>query len=109
MTTRYLVEGETRPITATLYDGDGASRTAANLTGLTLGIVIRDRARSDVPVSGKASVVTAADGTVKFEPAATDFRASGSPYAVTWTVTDGNGDVAMYPNQQAEKWIVRTL
>lgn len=107
-TTRYLGEGETKPITATLYDGSGPSRTAANLTGLTLGILIKDRRGADVPVSGKATIVTAADGAVKFEPAVTDFKAAASPYTATWTVTDGNSDVAWYPNQQPEKWVVRT-
>lgn len=107
MTTRYLGEGETKPVTATLYDGAGPSRTAAVLTGLTLGILVYDRNGSAVPVSGKASLVTAASGEVKFEPAASDFKASGSPYAVTWTVLDGNGDTAWYPNKEAETWIVR--
>lgn len=107
MTTRWLGEGETKPITATLYDGEGASRTAADLTGLTLGIIIRDRQGADVPVTGKASVVTAASGAVKFEPADTDFIAAGSPYKVTWTVTDGSSDVAWYPNKEAEEWRVR--
>jgi len=107
MTTRYLGEGETKPITATLYDGDGPDRTAAVLTGLTLGIIIRDRTEADVPVAGKASIVTALSGEVKFEPVATDFKAAGSPYRVTWTVTDGSGDIAWYPNKWPEQWIVR--
>lgn len=107
MTTRYIGEGETKPITATLYDGEGATRTATNLTGLTLGIIVRDRQGADVPVTGKASVVTAASGIVKFEPAESDFKAAGSPYAVTWTVTDAVPDTAWYPNKDAERWIVR--
>lgn len=107
MTTRYVGEGETQPVTATLYDGEGGSRTAANLTGLTLGIVVKDRQDAYVSVSGKATVVTAASGAVKFEPADGDFKAAASPYTVTWTVTDGNSDVAWYPNKEPEKWIVR--
>jgi hypothetical protein len=107
MTKRFLGEGETKPVYATLYDGQGASRTAADLTGLTLGIRVIDRAGGRVPVSGKASIVTAASGSVKFEPAASDFRAAGSPYAVTWTVTDSNSDEAWYPNKEPEWWIVR--
>jgi hypothetical protein len=87
MTKRFLGEGETKPVYATLY--------------------VIDRAGGRVPVSGKASIVTAASGSVKFEPAASDFRAAGSPYAVTWTVTDSNSDEAWYPNKEPEWWIVR--
>jgi hypothetical protein len=107
MTTRWLGEGETTPVTTTLYDGDGATRTAAVLTGLTLGILVTDRTGASVNVSGKASVVTAASGTVKFEPDVNDFKAANSPYRVTWTVTDGNSDVAWYPNREPESWVVR--
>lgn len=107
MTTRYLVEGETKPITATLFDGDGASRAAANLTGLSLGIVVYDRTGASVAVTGKATVTDAANGRVQFAPDADDFKAANNPYAVTWTVTDGTGDIACYPNKESEKWIVR--
>jgi hypothetical protein len=106
MTTRYLGQGETRPVPATLYDGDGSARTAADLTGLTLGILVTDRGGSSVPVTGKATVLNASDGSVQFAPDVTDFKAAGSPYQVTWTVTDGNGDVAWYPNKEPERWIV---
>lgn len=107
MTIRNLVEGETKPIDATLYDGDGASRTAIDGTALTLAIVVHDRNGSLVPTSGTASFRTAASGTVRYEPVATDFRAANSPYTARWKVTDTNSDDAFYPNGEPEKWVIR--
>lgn len=107
MTERHFVEGETKPITPTLYDGAGTDRTPVNGTGLTLGLVVYDCKGGLVPVAGKVSWDTAASGIAKFEPDVTDLKAANSPYAARWTVTDGNSDVAYYPNKAAEKWIVR--
>ena len=108
MTTRHFVEGETKPITPTLYDGEGVSRTAAIGTGLTLSLVVYDRAGGVVPISGKVSWSDAANGVAKYEPADTDLRVANSPYTARWTVTDTNGDIAYYPNHatQPEKWLV---
>jgi hypothetical protein len=107
MTTRYIGEGETKPVVATLYDGEGATRMVTDLTGLTLGILVTDRAGANVPVTGKATVLTANAGSVQFQPSSTDFQAAGSPYRVTWTVTDGNNTIAWYPNKEPETWKVR--
>lgn len=112
MTTQFLGEGETTPVTSTLYNVTNGTRAVADLSGLTLAIAITDRTGASVPVSGKASIVTAASGTVKYEPADTDFKAAGSPYNATWLVTDGNGDTAWYPmddSRKGEQWIVRKL
>jgi hypothetical protein len=108
MTTRHFVEGETKPVLATLYDGDGASRTAIDGTGLTLGLAVYDRTGASVPLAGKVSWSTAASGIAKYEPADTDLRAANSPYTARWSVTDTNSDVAYYPNHSAqpEKWLV---
>jgi hypothetical protein len=107
MTTRHIVEGETQPILATLYDGSGSSRTAIDGTGLTLGLVVRDRTGAPVSMTGKVSWDTEASGIAQFDPAASDLKAANSPYAARWSVTDGTGDVAYYPNAEAEVWKVR--
>jgi hypothetical protein len=77
------------------------------LTSLTLGILVVDRTGANVNVSGKATRRRRQSGTVKFEPDVNDFKAANSPYRVTWTVTDGNSDVAWYPNREPELWVVR--
>lgn len=105
--TRSLVETDTKPVAVTLYDGAGADRTVIDGTGLTIGIVIHDRAGGSVDVTGKASWVDATLGQAQFEPAIGDFRTERSPYAVRFTVTDGLGDVASYPSGEPDVWIVR--
>lgn len=108
MTTRHFVEGETKPITPTLYDGDGPTRTAVVGTGLTLGLVVYDRNGSQIPVSGLVSWSDAANGVAKYEPAAEDLKAANAPYTARWSVTDSNSDVAYYPNHSSEpeRWLV---
>lgn len=104
---RDLVEGETKPVDVTCYDGEGTTRTAANLTGLTITLQLRDRTGALVATAGEAAALVAADGTVRYSPAATDLKAANSPYAARIKVTDGNNDDAYYPNGEADVWIVR--
>lgn len=104
---RNLVEGETKPVDVTLYDGEGATRTAVNGTGLTVTLQLRDRAGAVVNVTGTVAWLVAASGTVRYSPNAEDLKAERSPYEARFLVTDGNNDVAPYPNGEADKWIVR--
>lgn len=104
---RDLVEGETAYVDVTLYDGEGASRTAVVGTGLTIGMVLRDCAGALIPTTGNVAWLVAADGTVRYSPASTDLKAARSPYEVRFSVTDGSGRVAYYPNGHADKWDVR--
>jgi hypothetical protein len=106
-TKRDFVEGETKPLTVTLYDGEGASQTAVVGTGLTVALALRDRNGGVVPTSGAVDWEVEADGTVTFEPDAGDLRVINSPYEARWIVTDGNGNWAAYPNGEAERWVVR--
>lgn len=108
MTTRHFVEGETKPVLATLYDGDGADRTAIDGTALSIDLVVLDRTGARVPIAGKVSWGTQASGIAKFEPAANDLKAANGPYTARWKVTDSNSDDAYYPNHasQPEKWLV---
>jgi hypothetical protein len=104
---RHLVEGETKPVDVTLYDGEGAARVAINGTGLTVTLTVRDRQGGVVPVAGKVNWLVAASGTVRYEPAAEDLKAASSPYSARFKVTDSNSDDAFYPNGEADVWKVR--
>lgn len=107
MTRRSFVDGETKPVDVTLYDGEGTSRTAVNGAGLTIALVLRDRTGALVPTAGAVDWLVAASGTVRFNPAVTDLRAANGPYEARWKVTDSNSDDAYYPNGEAEIWTVR--
>ncbi len=104
---RNLVEGETKPVDITLYDGEGTSQTAVVGTGLTVDLVLRNRVGAQVNVTGEVAWLVAADGTVRYSPAASDLRADNSPYEARVKVTDSGGGVAFYPNGEPDKWIVR--
>lgn len=104
---RNLVEGDTKPIDIALYDGEGASRTAVDGSGLTVALVLTNRQGGLVPTAGKVAWLVQASGTVRYSPDAEDFKAAGSPYEARCLVTDANGDVASYPNGEADRWIVR--
>jgi hypothetical protein len=106
-TKRDFVEGETSPLTVTLYDGEGSSAVAIDGTGLTVTLALRDRSGGVVPTSGAVAWDVEEDGTVTYEPAASDLRTVNSPYEARWIVTDGNGDWKAYPNGEAERWLVR--
>lgn len=107
MTRRSFVEGETKPVDVTLYDGEGAGRVAINGTGLTVVLVLRDRVGALVPTAGTVDWLVAASGSVRYNPAVTDLRTSSSPYHARFKVTDGSADDAYYPNGEAEEWKVR--
>lgn len=104
---RNLVEGETKPVDVTLFDGEGTSRTATDGSGLSVTMDLRDRNGSVVPFAGKVDWLVAASGTVRYSPAAEDLKAERSPYHVRFKVTDGSGKVAPYPNGEADVWTVR--
>lgn len=104
---RNIVEAETKPLDVTLYDGEGATRTAVNGTGLTVTLVLRDRSGAIVQTAGDVSWLVAAAGTVRFQPALTDFKAARSPYQARFIVTDSGGNTASYPNGRADEWTVR--
>lgn len=104
---RNLVEAETKPIDVTLYDGEGASRTAIDGTGLTISLALRDRNGGLVNVTGEVAWLTQASGVVRYSPALGDLTAERSPYAARFKVTDGSSKDAYYPNGPADVWTVR--
>lgn len=87
-----LVEGHTERIVETLL----ADGVAMNLTGKTVTLLLYDRQGNQITYGGSSGIVTAADGTVYFDPASTDLLASKSPYSVRWKVTTA-GKVAYWP------------
>jgi len=104
---RNLVEAETKPVDVTLYDGEGVNKVAINGTGLTVTLYLRDRNGGLVNVTGEVAWLVAADGTVRYSPAAGDLKVERSPYAARFKVTDGSGKDAFYPNGPADVWTVR--
>lgn len=104
---RNLVEGETKPVDVTLYDGEGTSKAAIVGTGLIVTMTLRDRGGALVPVNGNVAWLVAANGTVRYSPAVTDLKAEGSPYQARFKVTDSGLLDAFYPNGEPDKWIVR--
>jgi len=104
---RNIVEGETKPIDVTLYDGEGATRTAVDGSGLTVTLVLRDRSGGQVQTTGDVAWLDQPNGVVRFSPAAADFTAARSPYQARFILTDSSSDTASYPNGKADEWVVR--
>jgi hypothetical protein len=100
MATYAIPQGTTEALDFRLpfYDETGAV-TADSLSGLTIGIVITDRAGTEISGAGTPSIVDAAAREVRFVPAsATSLLRMSSPYKVRWTFTDGAGKVFKVPN-----------
>jgi hypothetical protein len=99
-----VVEGWTKRLTFTLQT-DGA---AFNGTGMTISNLYITNARG-VPIdtAGDFGWVSAAAGTVYYDPDAADFVAGDGPYTVRYEVTDGAGKVVFFPNGQADQIQVR--
>ena len=97
-----IVEGTTANMDFTLT-ADGA---AVNLTGATVVLVLSDKDGTAVTTTGDVTVVTAADGKVRYQPDAADLDASLSPYRARFKVTDSSSQIAYYPNSLADVWTV---
>jgi hypothetical protein len=94
MTIATIVEGETERLTIPLLE-DGV---ALNGTGFTVtGLLITGNDGTEVDTTGDFDWVSAAAGTVYYDPDAADFAARLSPYRVRVEVT-ANGKVRYYPN-----------
>jgi hypothetical protein len=106
MTLTEVVEGWTGRLTFTLL-ADGA---ALNGTGLTLSnLYLTDGRGNAIDTSGDFGWVTAAAGTVYYDPDASDFIAGNGPYEVRFEVTDGTGKKVFFPNGQADEILVRAV
>lgn len=99
-----VVEGWTGRLLFTLLS-DGAAFVG---TGFTLSnLYITDARGRAIDTAADFGWVTAALGTVYYDPDAADFVASAGPYTVRFEVTDGNGKVVFFPNGQADTILVR--
>lgn len=76
---------------------DGVPR---NLTGCSIAVSIYDT-ETGTPLAGAgtASIVTAAEGHVRFAPTGSGFEL-GKIYEFRWTVTDSGGKVSKVPNSE---------
>lgn len=98
-----VVEGETARITFPLTE-DG---TALNGTGFTVtDLLLTTVDGRTVDTSGDFDWVSAAAGTVYYDPDATDFVAEHSPYRVRVKVTDSSSKIRFYPNGKAAEIVV---
>ena len=75
-------------------------------TGATVTLILKDKNATVVDGTGDISIVTAADGKVRYTPDATDLVAANSPYTAHWKVTDVAGGIIFFPNGEADKWQV---
>lgn len=106
MVIKHVREGETARITLPLLEDD----VALNGTGFTV---------SDLAITGSDGVavdtvadfgwVSAAAGTVYYDPDAADFVATRSPYRVTVELTDGGGKKRYYPSGAPAEIVVRPV
>jgi hypothetical protein len=85
MITHVMPQGTTEPQGFEL-SADGA---VVNLTGLTVGIEVKDKDKTIVTSPGTVSVVNASLGLVQLVPNPAKFSVAKSPYFVRWTVTNG--------------------
>jgi len=91
-----IVEGWTGNLDYRLKDDD----TAADLTGDTVVAMAIDKKRQTVTLTGDLVVLSATDGTVRFNPDTGDFSADLSPYQLRFRRTTAGG-VVFYPNEEA--------
>jgi hypothetical protein len=94
-----ITEGRTTRLTFTLLS-DGAAMDGSGITVSDLLITGRDG--RPVATTGDFGWVSAAAGTVYYDPDASDFVASKSPYRIRWKLTDGSGGVAFHPEGPAD-------
>ncbi len=95
-----IVEGWTSRLSFQLLE-DGAAMDGTGITVSALDIVGADG--TVVDTAGDFGWITAGSGTVYYDPDATDFVASKSPYSVRYQLTDGTGKKAWHPNGKPDQ------
>jgi len=99
-----IVEGTTMRISFQLKE-DGDNLVGTGLTVSALDIVGNDGVAVDT--TSDFGWITAASGTVYYDPDSSDFVAEKSPYRIRYQLTDGNGKVAWWPDGKADEIRVR--
>lgn len=97
-----IVEGWTGQLDLQLL----ADAVAADLTGMTVTLVIKDKGGNSVTPGGTVTVVDAANGKVRYSPVSNDFFVAKSPYSVRWKVVDGSNKTVFFPSGKADQWVV---
>ena len=99
-----LIEGWTYPIEYELL----AAGTAADLSGCSVEMVLRDRRWRGSTTTGEVDIYDTTGGKVRFLPGTTgDLVRSKSPYSVRFKITDGTGNISYFPNSvKPEYWTV---
>ena len=93
--TFYVKQNDTSPaMLATLQDADG---NAVNVTGATVRFHMRAVGSTTVVVDEAATIVTAADGIVRYNWQAADTDTIGS-YQAEFEVTYADASVETFPN-----------
>lgn len=95
-----IVEGWTSRLSFQLYE-DGAALVGTGITVSALDITAADG--TVVTTTADFGWITAASGTVYYDPDSADFEAAKSPYSVRFQLTDGGGKVAWYPNGKPDQ------
>jgi len=74
---------------------------------MTVAIVAREADGTEISMSGSLTVTDAANGVVRFAPAAGDIeRDRATQYSVRWRVTDATSKVSFFPSADPERWII---
>jgi hypothetical protein len=94
------VQGETARIVLQLQEVSTAGVTSnLNGSGFTVSdLLITTNEGQPLDTGGDFGWVSAAAGTVYYDPDAADFEAAHSPYRVRVKVTDGDGKIRYYPS-----------
>jgi hypothetical protein len=94
------IQGDTARIVIQLQEVSAANVTGnLNGTGFTVtDLLITSNGGQPIDTSGDFGWVSAAAGTVYYDPDAGDFQAEQSPYRVRVKVTDGDGKIRSYPS-----------
>lgn len=98
-----IVEGWTGRLTFVLKE-DGAAMNGTGITVSALDII--DKEGTVVNTAGDFGWVTAAAGTVYYDPDAADFTADKSPYRVRYQLTDASGKVVWHPDGKPDQILV---
>ena len=104
-----VTEGWTNRLTFQLWSQSPSASTPSEFvgTGFTVsGLYVRGKDGNLVTTSGNFGWVTAAAGTVYYDPDAADLDASLSPYTVHFEVTDGSGKIVFFPSGKPDTLVV---
>ena len=99
-----VIEGWTGPLEFILL----ADGSAVDLTGITSAVTEAKRLNGTaITLTGTTAVSDAANGKVKFSPAAADLKEADSPASVRFKVTDGSSKITYFPSGDAFTWKIR--